>query len=238
MKMEEMFARLEKSLLDLTALESEGETVEMTHEEFLQWVLGQVDLAKADDSEVRKSRLMHVSNQLASVRKNFMGPTPTATGKVSVGMFKDPAQKPTTTVKVEPTGALPNATGASTNPIPPGVSGGAGSVQTGGQMPPVVAGSSGFASPVEATFAKSLDAISAKLDALTGEPSASEPSSGEPSASEPSANAGEESVTKSVRMIWPLDMATDFGMGKTDEPDVPEWGHDIDLNAIDGQAAE
>lgn len=233
--MEELFARLEKSLLELAALESDGETVEMTHEEFIQWVLGQVDAAKGDSGEVRKARLMHVSNQLASVRKNFIGPTPNATGKVSVGMFKDPAQNPTTLKTVEPTGALPNATGVSTNPIPPGVAGGAGKVQAGGQTPPVIAGSSGFASPSQATFAKSLDEISDKLNALTGEPSASEPSASEPSASEPSAS---EPVEKCMRMIWPLDMATDFGMGKVDDPGAPEWGFDIDLNATEEQAAE
>ena len=235
--MEELFARLEKSLLGLAALENDGDMVEMTHDEFLQWVLGQVDAAKGDGVEVRKARLMHVSNQLASVRKNFIGPTPTATGKISVGMFKDPAQAPTTIKTVEPTGALPNATGASTNPIPPGVAGGAGKVQSGGQMPPVVAGSSGFVSPSQATFAKAIDAISEKLDGLTGEASgeasASE-ASGEASASE----ASGESVAKSVRMIWPLDMATDFGMGKIDDPGVPEWGFDADLNATEGQAAE
>lgn len=238
--MEELFARLEKNLSDLAALESGGEVIEMSPEDFLKWVLNQVEVAKRDSDEIRKARLLHVSGQVSAVRKNFVGPTPTPSGSLlSVTMFKDPSQVATTSKTVEPTGALPNATAMSTNPLPNGVAGGAGKVNPGGVMPPQQAGTSGFASPAMATFAKSVEHIDNALAELTGagKPAVEGEATGKPAVEgEAAGDATGDAATpvaKATRVIWPLDMSTDFGMGKVENPDVPVWGFDKDLNAAE-----
>jgi hypothetical protein len=217
--MKDLFLRLEKAIgalavmdsgtTDVTA-ETAPETVNMTVEKFVEWVTGQVELAKADAADIRKARLIHVAEQVRDVRKGFEGVTPTPGGILAVKPFMDPGQVKTTSTTVSP-GAQATDSAFAQNPVPPAVNG-AGNTPPGGMMPPPPV-TSGFS-----TFAKSLDSLAASIDALTAQPAASEETTTD--AKEPA-----EDVHKG-RVVWPMNMSSDFGMGKIEDPETPEWGFD------------
>lgn len=184
----------------------------MTPEEFMAYATSEVEKAAKDPAEVRKARLAHLKTNLATVAKNFEGPTP---GAMAIPVFKDPGQQTTTTTEK----AVPTATGQgeasnfSQNDTPPAVNQ-AGNTPPGGTMPaPNSAGSSGFETPANATFAKAVEAM-AKAVATIETATASKPA-------EPPAP-----VAKAEGVQWAADMNTPFGRGEKDAPTEPDWGWD------------
>lgn len=242
MSIENALARLNKSVNALAG----DDTVDMTVEQFVAYATEQVDKAKGESGDARIARLKHLGSQIESVRKNFEGSPATPGGILRVTQFRDPAQVRTTEKTVAaPTNATASSQFSSNDPGPTGTP----STPPGGQMPPMTAGGSGFDSPATATFAKSLDGLSDAIAKMAGEggdadkgddktqPDAKADADDADKGDETDAETDDESdddadkgdeeqVAKSTGVIWPLDMTSDFGMGKTEDPEEPEWGFD------------
>lgn len=205
-------------------------TVDMNADQFVAYATEQLEAAAKDKPEIRKARIDHLKGQIESVIKNFEGPTATPGGSFAVQQFRDRDQLAPTSQERPTPGSV--STGGSNNfaqQDPPNNQQGVGNTPPGGTMPaPDSAGSSGFASPAEVTFAKRLEGMAKALVALTkGE--GDDPPAGDPPADKPPAKAeGDdgEKVEKGLGVLWPLDLNTPFGRGDKDAPEEPEWGYD------------
>lgn len=235
MALKDSLARLEKSVAELAG----GKTPE----QFIAYAAEQIEKAKTDKPEVRVQRLKHLAEQI-KVAKEFEGVTPTPS-MISVSEFTDPDQlKPTPPATQTPQTQGDGVTNFSTNPVPPAVAG-AGSPLPGGQVPPLAAGGSGFETPGAATFAKSMKDLGEKVEGLIKslEKPAQAPAAAAPvtpaAPAAPAVTTTPETpaaapavVTKNQddkdkdRVMWPLDMATPFGMGKVEKAEEPAWGWD------------
>lgn len=200
-----------------------SEDLKLTRGQFVGFVVEQVEKAAKDTAPVRKARLAYLQ-KCVEIVKNWEGPT---TGAMSIPMFKDPDQLQPT---VEVQGQMPasddqgsvSPNNFAMNDAPPAVAGPAGTTPPGGDLPPTVAGSSGFASLSEATFAKALGQIEASIAKAMGTPPATE------TKPEPA------KVTKSTEdLLWPHDMNTPFGRGDVAKADAPEWGWDSEKSAAE-----
>lgn len=211
--MKELMERLSKAVNEMITAVAPGaappsqseEATKMTAEAFVKYAGEQITKAKSDAPEIRIQRLNALVAQI-EVAKNFEG----STEGVAIQQFKDPAQNTPTTTNVTPDNATPT-TNFSAGPEvqPPGNP----TTPAGGEVPPMVAPSSGFAPVGAASFAKAMDGLNAAIaDFKTV---AATPATPAP-------------VTKaaSKEPLWPLDLNTPFGRGETDDDNEPEWGRD------------
>ncbi len=254
--MKDLLDRLSKALGTLSEAPAEapaaGGPEDMTAEAFTVYVTEELEKAGKDSPEVKILRLKALKTQIEELAKNFEGRPSTPGGILRVTRFKDPGQITTTEKTQAPGNATPTTQFTAGPEVqPPGMA----STPPGGKMPPLTAGSSGFAPPATATFAKALESLDdaiAKLGGKTDEEIAKAKAEAKAKADEAAkiakANEGKspEEIAKAktdadakaktdeaakvkkskTDAFWPLDMNTDFGMGKTDDPDVPEWGLD------------
>lgn len=192
----------------------------MTADQFAVYATEQVEAA-GKDADKGVARLKHLKAQIEML-KNFEG---SPAGVMPVTQFKDPGQVTTTESTQAPSSTQSGGpSNFAANDVPPA---GTGARQPpGGQNPPLVAGGSGF----DTAFSKAVEDLDKKLDALlkTDEPPKDE---GDPKPEDKSPTAP---VTKAEDLpeVWANDMSTDYGMGKTDEPDVPPWGFDTGSEAL------
>jgi len=226
--MKDLLERLQKAVDNLTAATGTEPTAdkgtEVTFAQFVEYAGAQIEKAAKEEPAARTARLKHLHGQIDAVRKNWEGPTPAA-GTVRIQMFKDPGQQvPTTeTAPTLPVNATPANSAAST-PTPPDQLG-VGNQPPGGQSLPAEAGSSGFATPAEATFAKALVDLTSKLDeVLKGTPAATDEEPPKEGAAEATAETEDEKVEKGIGVIWPLDLNTPAM--DDEEFKAPEFGYD------------
>ena len=213
------------------------EPVEMSMEDFMVYVTEQVEKAAADTPDIRSERFAHLKTQIEAVTKNFEGPTP---GKASVQQFKDRGQQKTTVAPVKaPDNATPgsNFTGGPT--VAPA---GKPTTPSGGQLPPITAGGSGFSTPAAATFAKAMETLGKSIAELEKEgmaPAAGDPPAGDqlPVKTSEGDPPPAKPVTKAAEPMWPQDLNTAFGRGETDDDITPDWGFD-NADAAARHAAE
>ena len=241
--MKDLLDRLSKAVNEMSA-PSTAETpetpaadapVEMSLEDFVGYAVEQVEKAAADTAEIRLERLAALTAAI-EVAKNFEGPTP---GKLQVQRFKDPAQIVPSTKGVTPKNA-PATTHFTSGP--PTAPAGNPSTPSGGQLPPMTAGGSGFSTPAAATFAKAMEDLQKAIEGIakgdaTETPAAPPTAPVEPTMEEAPAPA---TVTKAAdtEPLWPMDMNTDFGRGKVEDDTTPEWGFDPLSPGAQRQAAE
>lgn len=215
--MKEALARMMKSL---EALAADDETappapapavVKMTPENFLGYAADQVEKATKDKPEIRKARLAHLKETIATIAKNFEGQVP---AELPITTFKDPEQKaPTTTDMGNPapqnqSEGLGNFAANDPGPAKNGV----GSTPPGGSLPgqgdagPAGSGAPGYPE----SFAKALAQITKSLEALGGAPAptppAAPPAAPAAAPTAPSKPEGTEEVTKGFGVIWPADL--------------------------------
>jgi hypothetical protein len=173
-------------------------------DQIIAHVESEVEKSKADKPEIRKARLAHLKEQIALIAKNFEGPTQ---GAVTMAPFASPDQKTPTAPAPVATGNAAPVTNFASNQAEP--TAGAGANPSAGQTLGTVAPGSGFADPVQATFAKTADEVRAAADKI--DPNAVD---GKPK-TEPAAPVAP--VAKTTADVWPLDMnakATDTDWGK------------------------
>jgi hypothetical protein len=231
-KITDLLARLAKGLEGLEAAPDAESGESMDLEAFVGYASEQIEATSKDSAEVRKARLDHLRGQVAAVVKNFEGPTP---GAVTVERFKSGDQKsPTSIEKPIPTSTGQGAGATNFGDAPPAaVAGGVGSQPTGGTNPDAaaVAPGSGFATPAEATFAKALEGLGTLAKTLEGITKGAPAVEPQKPAVQPQKPV--EEVAKSADDLWPLDMNSDFGMGKAEAETEPEWGFDRGFKILD-----
>jgi len=216
--MSDVKALLDRMAKALGALDGSGETspepVKMSPEAFLAYAAEQVEKAAKDAPAVRVKRLKSLRDNVAAIAKNFEGPTPTQDA-VPVVQFHDADQlDPTSEVIGSPPDQPAGATNFAQNDTPPNVAG-AGSTPTGGELPPIVAPSSGFNSVDAAVFAKGIEQLAGKLGALEA--------AVQKSATTPAAPAT-TTVEKATRVLWPVDMNRELSADDADDDSA--WGLD------------
>lgn len=226
--MNDLLDRLTKAVAELaaepTATTETAETVEMSPVDFVKHVQSEIEKAVSEEGEIRSARIANILQNI-SVAKEFIGSPQTPGGLLAVSMFRDPAQVKETSKEMAPTGALPNATAISTNPVPPAVNG-AGSVN-GDKMPPLNAGGSGFAT----AFSKAVESISGIVKELEAADAPEVKTDGVAKADATETKTETVEATEKARTVWPLDMSTPFGLGETEDPETPEWGLDGNASA-------
>jgi hypothetical protein len=210
MSLEKNLEKLNNALSALIKNEDpvEGEvpdTIEMMPDEFLEYAAEQLEKCVTDTPEQKIERIESLKKNLEEVQKNFVGPTP---GAVPITVYRDKDQKVPTKKEVTPSNASA-ATGFSSN-----VTSGdreVGKGPTGQLVSTSPAPGSGFESPNNASFAKAFELLTKALESFNKE---------EPKKEEPKGEVVKNDT------IWPLDMNTSFGLGKSDKPDVLVWGED------------
>ena len=189
----------------------------MTADQFAVYATEQVEAA-AKDADKGVERLKHLKAQIETL-KDFEG---RPDGVMPVAQFKDPGQVTTTESTQAPSSTQSSGpSNFASNDVPPA---GTGAAQPpGGKNPPLVAGGSGFAS----AFSKAMEDLDKKLEALlkTDDPS-KDPKADDKPPTTPVVKA------EGLSEVGANDMSTDYGMGKTDEPDVPPWGFDTGSEAL------
>lgn len=222
--MKDLLDRMKKALENLAADEPAGET--MTPDQFVAYAAEQVEKAAADkDPKIRKARLAHLAEQVATVQKNFEGQVPAA---LPVARFKDADQAtPTTTDMGNPAPQNQGESGGNfaSNPVPTPQAA-VGSQPPGGANPGPTNASSGAPGYPE-QFAKAMETLTKAIEKLNGAPAA--PAAAAPAATPaaPAAPAAApDQVQKGMGVIWPADMNSSFGRGLADGEDEPTWGYD------------
>lgn len=189
--------------------------VEMNEEKFIEHVASELEKAAAESGEIRKHRIAYVKSIVATVRKNFEGPTP---GKISIPMFKSPDQQEPKT-ETPGSGTQSAATSFSANDAPQGAAGGAGNTPPGGSMP------KSNASGGSTNFSKSVEKIESLLNGI-GDKTPDGDSAGA------SASDGGDAKSKTQKsedsddddaVMWPADMNRPMG---AEEGAQSPWGAD------------
>ena len=253
MSLQSSLEKLQKSV-DALAVDEGNEN--MSPEQFVEYATDQVTQAATDkDPTLRVTRLKALSEQIG-IAKDFIGSPATPGGILSVKRFQDPAQVKTTEKTQSPSNATA-VTLISSNAIP-NAEAGAGSPIPGGKVPPIVAPGSGFDSPSTATFAKSLDDMGTKIDALIAkvakgddkpddktnadkaddktDDKADDKTDDKADADKDADKPDAEKTEKSEGTVWPLDMNSKFGMGETEDPEKPDWGWDHGKGTTEAEA--
>lgn len=241
--MKDLLDRLSKAVGALVGAEAEiteDGPEDMTLEAFTVYMTEELEKAAKDTPEVKIARLKHLAEQI-EVAKNFEGRPATPGGILRVQRFKDPGQlTPTETTRSPSNASATTQFTAGPEVHPPGMA----STPPGGKLPPLTAGSSGFASPANATFAKALEGLNKALAELEGKPvTKSEEKTPEELETEKVAKAEVDEKAKIAKAdankaFWPHDMNTAFGRGETKDPEVPEWGLDHGKASAAADAAE
>jgi hypothetical protein len=232
-----------KKIEDLVNVLKGDARVEMKPEEFIVYLTEQLAKAADESGEIRGNRIAALRSNIEDVKKqvSFTGSTPTPlTGVLSIVRYTDPGQQPTSSKVVPPRNPPVSSNTFASNEVPPGVSGagrGPTEISTGYTAP-----GSGFATPANATFAKAIEDLHNVLKDLVSqkeepgeditetkkEETAEETTeeTAEETTKEVKEEEEEENIGKSFNDYWPIDMNSEYGLGKVDTPDEPEWGYD------------